>query len=310
MAVDRERIYHKRDRLRQLRAFCRVVQTRSFTRAAELLDVTPSAVSIQVRQLEYELQANLLNREGSELSLTKAGERMYDLSEPLVRGMESISARFIEQLGDDSSLRVDIGIDQAIGASFMPAFLQPLYAQYPDVRVRIRTCLMDEGVEQLANDEVDLVVGRVDWSIEDRHDVVYHLVADYEVVVITARDHSLAERETVSIDELSAFPAIAPIREPFGQLPHAWAHERHRNEACVAVGVVAGQWDIVKRCVEHGLGVALVPSHCLAENDPLSTTTISDGFPTRRVGIITRRGGHLTSVAKRLIQLMAPDFST
>ena len=51
LAVDRKRIYHKRHRLRQLRAFCRVARLSSFTQAAESLGVGQSSVSIQVREL-------------------------------------------------------------------------------------------------------------------------------------------------------------------------------------------------------------------------------------------------------------------
>ena len=51
MAVDRKRIYHKRNRLRQLRAFCHAARLSSITQAAASLGVTQPAVSVHIREL-------------------------------------------------------------------------------------------------------------------------------------------------------------------------------------------------------------------------------------------------------------------
>ena len=90
MVVDRKRIYHKRDRLRQLRAFCHAARSQSITRAAAELGITQSAVSMQVRELEHELEAVLFERSGPRISLSPAGEQLFAIAGPLVEAMDGL----------------------------------------------------------------------------------------------------------------------------------------------------------------------------------------------------------------------------
>ena len=106
MAVERKRIYHKRNRLRQLRAFCQVARLSSITQAAESLGVSQPSVSIQVRELENELETGLFDRSGTGIALTRAGKRFVDLAEPLVQGMDELS----------------VTLDASISGSFLRRF--------------------------------------------------------------------------------------------------------------------------------------------------------------------------------------------
>ena len=88
------RIRDKRQRVRQLRAFCLSVQLGSIRLAAERLELTQPAVSLQLRNLEYECAAVLLERSSTGVSPTPAGEHLYALAEPLVRGVDDSLRRF------------------------------------------------------------------------------------------------------------------------------------------------------------------------------------------------------------------------
>ena len=72
LTVDRQRVYHKRDRLKQLRAFGHAARLESVTRAGEYLEISQPAVSLHLRELEHELEALLFERHGPKISLTPA----------------------------------------------------------------------------------------------------------------------------------------------------------------------------------------------------------------------------------------------
>ena len=306
MVVGRERIYHKRDRVRQLRAFCRVAQMGSITRAAESLDLTQPAVSIHLRQLEDELEAILFDRSGRGVSLSPAGERLYKLAEPLVRGMDSLSAAFVDQLGDTISRRIYFGASEAIAAFVLPRYLKRFQEQYPEMRLRIRTCRLSEGVERLRDDELEFMVGANEPSVHDEKRIVYHHIAYYDLVLITAPDHPLAGRESVSPEEFAAHRAVAPTPRTYSREVRTTAAQRFGVDARVAIEV--GRWAVIKRYVETGLGIAIVPSLCLSETDALSTIPLEDYFPPQSYGVVTRRGKFLTRATRRLVQLMVPDY--
>ena len=308
MVVDRRRIYHKRDRLRQLRAFCRVVQMGSIVKAAESLDLAQGAVALQVRELEYEMEALLFDRSGRGLSVNPAGERLYKLAEPLARSMDSVSGAFVKELGDVLARRIHFGASQAAVAYLVPAYLQRFQELHPDMRVRVHTCLVSDGAERMLDGEFDFVLGAEEPDLlRTRSKLRYHHVAYYDIVLITAPDHPLAGRDTVSPEEIVACPLIAPRKAWYSR--QSWQILAQRFGFDTSARIEVSRWSVIKRYVEQDLGVSLVPSLSLSENDALSIIPLKDCFPTQSYGVFTRHGRILTSATNRLIRLMAPEFS-
>ena len=64
---------------RRLQVFHTVARLLSFTKAAENLHMTQPAVTFQVRQLEEHFNTRLFDRTHNRISLTEAGERVYNL---------------------------------------------------------------------------------------------------------------------------------------------------------------------------------------------------------------------------------------
>ena len=273
----RKRIYHKRDRLRQLRAFCRAAQMGSITKAADSLGVNPQTVSVHVRELEHEFDAILFDRSRRNLSLSRAGEHLYRYAEPLVQGMDRVSAAFLEQLADSDARPIYIGAGEAIATFVLPAYYRRFQQLYPELRLRIRTCSLLDGVEQLLEDELEFVVGENDPTLLNRNDVLYHNIECYDLVLITARDHPLAGRKSVTPEEFAALPGVSPIPAEYSRQIQNSLVGRFGVTLWDAIEV--GRWGVIKRFVETGLGAAIVPSFCLGENDALSHHPARGIFP-------------------------------
>ena len=302
MAVDRQRIYHKRDRLRQLRAFCHAARHGSITQAAESLGLSQPAVSVHVRELENELDAILFDRGGPGVALTSAGKRLWELAEPLVRGMDGLSVNFMERLDDTISGRIQLAASVAGAAFILPPYIKQFRDRYPEIRLRVKNRPSNEGVKLLLADEVEFALGVKDSSVEDTLD--YRELLPYGIVLITSLDHPLAGRETVSPEEAAVWPAIVPAAGTYSRQFGETAARRFG----VNVVIEVGGWGVIKRYVEIGLGISLVPSICISEADQLSVIPLNEYFPTRSYGVFTRRGKFLTPAARRLLRLMDLDF--
>ena len=198
MTIDRQRVYHKRDRVRQLRAFCHAARLGSITQAAVYLGLSQPAVSLHVRELENELQAILFDRGASGIRLTSAGETLYELSRSLVQGMDALSANFMERIDDTVSGRLQLAASVAGASAVLPPFIREFRDRYPDVRLRVRNCLLSDGVKLLLDDEVEFVLGVKDPYPEDS--LEYRQILPYDIVLITSLDHPLSR----SRDGLSA----------------------------------------------------------------------------------------------------------
>ena len=304
MAVDRQRVYHKRDRLRQLRAFCHAARLGSITQAAVYLGLSQPAVSLHVRELENELEAILFDRGGAGISLTSAGESLYELAKPLVQGMDELSVNFMERVDDSVSGRLQVGASVAGAGFILPPYVKQFREQYPAIRLWVRTCILSEGAKLLLDDEVEFLLNVKEVYPQDA--LEYRELLRYDIVLITSLGHPLAGRSTVSPDEAAAWPAIVPPAGTSSRQFGETAAQRFGVDVNAVIEV--GGWGVIKRYVEQGLGISVVPSISISETDQLSVIPLKEYFPARSFGVFTRRGKFLTPPARRLLRLMIPDF--
>ena len=303
MAVDRERIYHKRDRLRQLRTFCHTARLQSITRAAEHLCVTQPAVSRQVRELEHELEAVLFERSGPRIALTRAGERLFGIAWPLVEAMDRLPDVFTEELGVPIPAEFRIAAGPGAVTFVLPRYLRRFRDENPGVRVSVSTRRVGDALKFLSANEVDLAVGAEQFGSED---FVYYPAFSYELVLITPLDHPLAGRKSVEIHEAAGHPGI---------VPHVGTYARQFGEALARqlgvefkIAVETHGWGVIKSYVEIGLGISVVPDICVKESDRLSVIPLREYTEPQSFGFFARRGHPLSPAAARLIEIVDPNL--
>ena len=303
MAVDRKRIYHKRDRLRQLRAFCHAARLESITAAAALLGITQSAVSMQIRELEHELEAVLFERSGPRIALSPAGEQLVTIAWPLVQAMERLPDVCTERAGDSIAEELRLAGGPGAVAFVLPRYIKRFRNEHPNVRLSVSTSRVGDALKLLLANEVDLALGAERFGSED---CVYYPAFSYNLVVITSLDHPLAGRESVDIREALRYPAVAPHAGTYARQFREALARKHRVK--LDISVEARGWEVLKAFVEVGLGVSVVPDICVRERDPLSVITLRDCAEPQGFGFFARRGHRLSLAAERLIETVDPNL--
>ena len=81
----------------------------------------------------------------------------------------------------------------------------------------------------------------------------------------------------------------------------------HLCGADVNASIQVGGWGVLKRYVEAGFGIAVVPSLCISETDRLSVIDLEVDVSTLSYGVFLPRERHLTPAAWRLLRLMIPS---
>ena len=305
MAVDQRRIVGKRDRLRQLRAFCRAARLGSMARAAEQLKLSPPAVALAVRELEHELDAMLFDHGGGGVTLTAAGERFHALAGPLLDAMDALLEGFADPVEDDVTGRVDIAASVAGAAIVLPRYVKRLRERYPGVRLRVRNSTLGEGLALLSAGEVEFVLGAREPL--EGHALEYYEMLRYDIVLITSRNHPLAGRETVTPQEAAKWPAIVP---PAGSYTRQLGESAAREFGIDVKAVLeVGGWGVIKRYVERRIGICVVPSICLHETDEVSVIRLEGHFQARSFGVYTRRGRVLSAPARALLGQLIPGIA-
>ena len=296
-----------RDRLKQLRAFCHAARLESMSKAADHLSLTQPAVSQQVRALEKEFSATFFERRGPRIVLTPAGESLYHIAMPLVRGMDRLPDTFTEVFGDETSGEVRVVAGMTASTFLLPQYLRDFRTSYPGVRISLRTTGLAEGLRLLYDREVDFSLGAVESLPEG---LEFHPFRESRYVLITHPDHPLTRVSEASPRDIAAWPLILPLR---GTAARAAAElvARHFGTR-LKVAVETGGWSVIKSFVERDVGIAFVPDICIGERDPVrivpTEKRIAEQIRPVSYGAVVYRPEFLPLAARRLIQTMVPDF--
>ena len=303
MDTDRQQLYRKRDRLRQLQAFCCAARFGSMTRAAEQLLISQPAVSLHVRELEHELDTALFERNGPRIALSPAGERFYELAVPLVEGLDGLDLALTRELDDLARGELHVASGDA-GVNFvLPRVLKRLRRDRPGIRIHLRTCRRGTAFDLLLAGEVELVL--VDGEPAST-DFEYRPVLSYELVLITPRDHPLAGRNSVMLEDVAGSPIVVP---DFGVHGLRAGREPHRYfDIDAAAAIRVGGWDVVEHYVEVGLGVAFYPSFCVSDRRGVSVVPLGQNFGKRSYGWFKRPGKPLSWPARHLIEALGAEL--
>jgi len=294
---------YKHNLLQQLRGFCYTARFLSMSRAAERMYLSQPSVSLQIKALERELNATLFERHGPRLVLTRDGETLLELARPLVEGIDRLPDVF--QSRRDTAERGTVSI--AAGGStiqyILPRYIDAFVHQHPQVDVRLHNVTGRAGLALLRGGEVDLAVGPM---LDAPPDIAFYPVVSYEPVLITAREHPLVKRKRVTLRDISQYPFIMPPRNQSTSRSVEMVLAEHSLEYDVKLEV--GGYDVIKRYVALGLGIAIVMSHCLTESDPLHTVPMGRYFPRRSYGVVLLKGRRTPPAVTRFIQTLCPDF--
>src|SRR5215831_10326826 len=174
--------------LRQLAYFDAVARHGSFTKAAQRLHVAQPAVSAQIRRLEAELGATLLERTTRRVALTQAGELFLARARQVLAQLDAARA----DLGELSAVlrgRVRLGATQVVGSLDLPAALAQFRGRYPGVSLTLHSGLIAKLPGLLDAGDVDLVIG----PVHDDLPAAFHarpLVAQRGPPLTAARDET------------------------------------------------------------------------------------------------------------------------
>ncbi len=293
---------YKQNRLKQLRAFCKAVETKSISKAGEELFLSQPTVSLQIRALERELCVQVFERRGPVINLTPDGEILYELSKPLINGIDNLTKNFNNMAGRLESGELHITAGQTACMYLLPKYIHLFQQQYPGIHVKLSNNTGKQGRVLLKSDAVDFAVGT---QAADSDNMVFEPLFEYEPVLITAKDHPLAEKENIALEDISPYGLILPPRELSTWRKVDKIFSDHGISYQVAMEV--GGWEVIKKYVEEGMGISIVSCLCLASNDKLSAVSLAKYFPKQIYGAVIRRGKFLTPQARGFLEILSSN---
>ena len=296
--------YYKQNRLKQLRAFCHAAQTGSITEAAENLFLSQPSVTLQIQALERELAITVFERRGPKITLTPEGEVLYQLARPLVDGIDKLQETFSAHMGSLESGDLNIAAGESTILYILPEVTKRFAADYPGIRLKLHNVNGRDGLGMIRGDSVDFAVGSM---LEVPDDIQYEPFVTYDPMLITPVDHPLVEQEHLELQDIARFGLILPPRHLSTWRIVDLVFSQHGLDFHVALE--AGGWEVIKKYVELGLGISIVTDVCLNGDQQLVKRPLTEYFPTRSYGIVTRRGKFLSPAAARHLDMLKEHYA-
>jgi len=286
--------YYKGNTLKQLRAFCAVARTGKMTDAADELFLSQSAISLQVKALEDELNVVLFERRGPRIQLTPDGRKLLDMARPLVEGMDGLGDRFDKEVrGNLEAGKLVIAAGESTIMYILPTLVSHFHTLYPKIAVELRNVTGRDGLAMIRQDEVDFAIGSM---LDIPSDISYHPLYSFDPALIMPLGHELAEKKHIQLKDIAPFGLILPPRRLTTWRMVDRIFQQHGIPFSVVLEV--GGWEVIKRYVELDFGISITTGICLRKKDPLVVRNLSRYFPKRTYGIVKRRGKHLSMAAQ------------
>jgi len=284
-----------------LKVFCDVVETRSFSTAASQNLVTQSAVSQQIRALENKYECKLIERTRGHVQVTPAGEIVYQASKEIVQ-------RYLEMEGGLQGLNHRVGgmirvaTVYSVGLYELSSPLRRFLRAYPQVKVHLDYSRSNKIQEDVLRGSVDF--GIVAYPAKRPYLVILPFRED-RLVLICHPQHPLAAFKQISLQKLHGEAAIGFERD----IATRRASDRVLRAHGVSMRYVAevDNIDTIKRFVEVGQGVAIVPEPAVqseVKGETLTVVQFSDVKLSRPLAIIHRKGKEFSLAAQRVIAFL------
>lgn len=294
--------------LQQLRYLCAVVRCKlNISRAAAALGASQPAVSQQIRVLEERLGTPIFLRARNRLvGLTEKGEEIVTAAQTVlaeIANLESTAER--PSRASDAHIRVVSTHPQARYG--LPRAIRQLKITYPAVAVHI-SLKNDEKLWQLVQN------GHVDMAVTtDTHGIPSDLLVlpcyPMKRSLIARKGHPLLQRRKVTLQEIAEFPLVG-----FNEGSNA---SRRMIRAFKDAGLVpqfsvtGADEDVIKGCVEEGLGVAILASivYDPKRDTKLGAVDVTPLLEPTVTSVVVRRSMSSLNHIALLIGAFAPNWT-
>lgn len=286
-----------------LKIFCDLVDLESFSLAAERNFVTQSAVSQQIRGLEEKFNRRLLERVRGrrDVKLTSAGEVFYREAKNVLDAYDNLQESLRGVVGKVGGT-VKVATVYSIGLHELPIKVREFMSKFPSAKIDLEYSRTTRVVREVLTGEVELGVLAFP---EPRRGLTIIPMPDNRLVLITPPGHRLASRSKVKVTDLKGEDFVHFERD----VPTRKAMDKIFKQNGVEVKKVAefDNIETIKRAVEVGFGIAIVPEPSVTEAKKAGTLAVvplAEKYWFRSIGVIYRSDRTLSLAAKKFIQLL------
>ena len=283
----------------QLETFLEVARLLSFSRAAEKRFRTQPAISSQIRALEEEVGARLLDRSGGKVSVTASGKLFQKFAEEIVEARRTVITGIAETERVPRGELV-VGANEGTCLHILPEVFAEFKKQYPDVNISISRADYAKILESVIDNSVDF--GVVSLPVNDNRLTVVLIHKD-ELIVIAPPKHPVAKMKSTTVAEVAQYPLVVPKGGHTRDALETLFYERKLKPRYI---MELDSSELLKRFVAADAGVGFIASSNVLEDvraRVLAAIPISDAKIRRDLALVFRKDKALSRAALAFIDI-------
>lgn len=299
--------------LDQLRILKAIATEGSFKRAADSLYVSQPAVSLQVQNMERQLDVPLFDRGGRRAQLTEAGHLLLNYGERILSLCEE-TCRALEDLQNLQGGTLIVGASQTTGTYLLPRMIGRFRHRYPDVAVQLHVHSTRRTAWSVANGQVDLAIigGEIPAELQDS--LITAPYATDELALILPPDHGLAQVAQIQREDLYKLQFIAldsqsTIRKVIDQVLTRCGIETRRLKVEMELNSI----EAIKNAVQSGLGAAFVSVSAIEKELDMSLlhrALVEEVVIKRTLSVIYNPNRYRSKAADAFSREILPEFAS
>ena len=299
--------------LDQLRILKAIAAQGSFKKAADMLYVTQPAVSLQIQNLEKQLEITIFDRGGRKALLTEAGKLLLDYCERILNQCDE-ACKAIEDLNSLKGGTLVIGASQTTGTYLMPRMIGLFRQKYPDVSVQLQVHSTRRTGWSVANGQIDLAIigGQLPADLEGLLQIIPY--ATDEVALVLPSTHILAKNKELTKEDLYKLNFVtldsqSTTRKVVDKLLKDSGLDIQR----LKIEMELNSLEAIKNAVQSGLGAAFLPVVSIERElsaGSLHKPHIADLEVKRQLKLISNPSRYTSRASVAFKQNILPRFAS
>lgn len=289
--------------LKLLHTFLLAAEKGSFRKAADESNRSPSAISLQIRELEQQIGVTLFVRTPQSTTLTPEGRVLLSQVQRTVTDVRAA----LDQLSDIALRRrghIKIACAPTLASTRLPNILATFRLRFPASEVEVRELSTPGALELLRNHKVEFFIGPAIPNMGDFHfePVVRDTLCACVPAIYDRGQKQLSIRDLggIPLILLDSSAAVRGIIESVARDLDINFHAQYEVQQAITAIALASS----------GLGIAIVPKAALAQANAVTfrPVPLSDAGAHRDLGLVTLRGYSGGGHAQQLLKLIRQNL--
>jgi len=284
-------------------SFQQVAHTGSFTRAAQKLFITQPTVTQHIQSLEKELNTQLFFRSKSDTRLTPEGQILLQSVDAIFDILEETKASFLSH-SENVAGDLSIGATTIMGTYVLPQYIARFIQEFRNVRFSLHYGSSLTISDWVQNGIIDLGFAPLSPGFAKLDCCFAHRES---CACAVGKDSPLAAKKTLDVKDLSGLPIV--VREKgtrIGEVVTKWMDSHKWPDGPPNI-VICSDMDAIKKIVEHGAGLTILPESALKREFAfglLTEVAIPDAALYLDYYLVHRQNSDLSQAALSFLRLM------